>query len=80
MLTPRQSQRVLPSRQNELLGTSTFMGVGETGHDSAFVNPPYCKKPLYGGLGNKRSEVIAMNISSMSMTWMHITSSSTCSN
>ena len=59
------------------------MGVGETDHDSAFLNPPYCKRPLYGGLGNlaeEGSKVIAMDISSMSTTWRHITSSSTCSN
>ena len=43
----------------------------------------YCKRPLYGGLGNlaeEGSEVIAMDISSRSTTWLHITSSFTCSN
>ena len=35
------------------------MGVGETGHDSAFltlVNHPYCKRSLYGWLGNLAEE------------------------
>ena len=43
----------------------------------------YCKRLLYGGLGNlaeEGSEVMAIDISSRSMTRLHITSSSTCSN
>ena len=44
---------MLPSHQNELLET---MGVGETGTDSAFLNPPYCERLLYGGLCNLAKE------------------------